>query len=105
MFCRLFFANYTSSLLAVNSTLLAYALGAAAIAGAVALALYFLSTQPAASGYGSYNSHYQSRGFRSADGESRTAYVVSTEYRVMLQGVVAMTFSPYWALPRIYILS
>ena len=81
MFCRLFFANYTSSLLAVNSTLLAYALGAAAIAGAVALALYFLSTQPAASGYGSYNSHYQSRGFRSADGELGAGYVgVSTEY-------------------------
>eukprot|EP00090_Calanus_glacialis_P018273 TRINITY_DN2834_c0_g1_i2.p1 TRINITY_DN2834_c0_g1~~TRINITY_DN2834_c0_g1_i2.p1 ORF type:complete len:218 (-),score=85.70 TRINITY_DN2834_c0_g1_i2:10-663(-) len=63
---RLFFANYTSSLLAVNSTLLAYALAAAAIAGAVGLALYFLSTQPASSGYNSYN--YQSRGFRSGEG-------------------------------------
>eukprot|EP00092_Neocalanus_flemingeri_P028423 GFUD01030864.1.p1 GENE.GFUD01030864.1~~GFUD01030864.1.p1 ORF type:complete len:234 (+),score=82.20 GFUD01030864.1:49-702(+) len=73
---RLFFANFTSGLLAVNGTLLAYALAAAAIAGAVALALYFLATQPASSGYNSYNNNYQSRGFRSGDGD--TGYSVLT---------------------------
>jgi len=73
---RLFFANYTSSLLAVNSTLLAYALAAAAVAGAVALALYVLSTQPASSGYNSYSSYnQQSRGFRSEGG---TGYDILT---------------------------
>ena len=62
---RLFFANYTSSLLAVNSTLLAYGVGIAAIVGAVILALYFLSSQQ--SGYSSYNNQY--RGFRSEGGQ------------------------------------
>jgi len=83
---RLFFANYTSSLLAVNSTLLAYALAAAAIAGAVALALYFLSTQPASSGYSGYNNNYQSRGFRSGEGD--TGYSVLT-----LLGVASEIYS------------
>lgn len=39
---RLFFVNFTSSLVQVNATLLAYALVAAAIIGAVAIALYYL---------------------------------------------------------------
>merc|ERR1711962_1588081 len=50
---RLFFANYTSSLLAVNTTILLYALAAAAVVGAVVLALYLLANAPSrASGYG-----------------------------------------------------
>jgi len=66
---RLFFANYTSSLLAVNTTILLYALAAAAVVGAVVLALYLLANAPSrASGYGGYGySDYDSysRGFRS----------------------------------------
>merc|ERR1712126_770810 len=68
---RLFFANYTSSLLAVNTTILLYALAAAAVVGAVVLALYLLAIAPSrASGYGGgygysdYDSY--SRGFRSS---------------------------------------
>lgn len=65
---RLFFANYTSSLISINSTILLYAVGAAAIVGAVALALYFLATSPAPSAYGSYQQQYQARGFRDNSG-------------------------------------
>ena len=56
---RLFFANYTSSLIAVNSTILAYALLAVAIAGAAAVALYYLYLESASSkSYGSYGQSY-----------------------------------------------
>ena len=65
---RLFFANFTSSLVQVNSTLLAYALVGLAIAGAAGLALYYLYLQSASSGgYGQYSQYgynqysYQSR--------------------------------------------
>ena len=54
---RLFFANYTSSLLSVNSTILAYALLALAMGGAAAVALYYLyleSASASSSSYGSY---------------------------------------------------
>ena len=56
---RLFFANFTSSLIAVNSTLLAYALVGLAIAGAAGLALYYLYLQSASSGggYGQYGNY------------------------------------------------
>lgn len=51
---RLFFANFTSSLVTVNSTLLAYALVGLAVAGAAGLALYYLYLQSASSGAGGY---------------------------------------------------
>jgi len=66
---RVFFANYTSGLLAVNSTILLYALAAAGVVGAVMLALYLLANAPARSGYGSSYSEYEggyARGFRSS---------------------------------------
>merc|ERR1711881_713312 len=55
---RLFFVNFTSSLVQVNSTILAYALLALAIAGAAAVALsyLYLESQSSSSGYGSYGS-------------------------------------------------
>ena len=53
-FFRLFFANLTSSLVTVNSTLLAYALVGLAVAGAAGLALYYLYLQSASSGAGGY---------------------------------------------------
>ena len=52
---RLFFANFTSSLITVNSTLLAYALVGLAVAGAAGLALYYLYLQSASSGAGGYS--------------------------------------------------
>merc|ERR1712037_912573 len=51
---RLFFANFTSSLIQVNSTLLAYALVGLAVAMAAGLALYYLYLQSASSGAGGY---------------------------------------------------
>jgi len=55
---RLFFANYTSSLLSVNSTILAYALLALAMGGAAAVALYYLYLESASSSSSSYGSQY-----------------------------------------------
>ena len=66
-FARLIFANFTSSLLVVNSTLLAIAGLAALVGGAILLALYYLANvSQSSSGYGYQYSNYQySRGFRS----------------------------------------
>jgi len=58
---RLLFANFTSSLLIVNSTLLAYAALALAALGALAYLFYYLTTQNSSSGgygYGSSSSGY-----------------------------------------------
>ena len=55
---RLFFANYTSSLLSVNSTILAYALLALAMGGAAAVALYYLYLESASSSSSSYGQAY-----------------------------------------------
>jgi len=65
---RLFFVNFTSSLVQVNSTILAYALLALAIAGAAAVALYYLYLESASagSGYGQYSQYGQnSYGYQS----------------------------------------
>ena len=64
---RLFFVNFTSSLLTVNSTILAYAVLALAIAGAAAVALYYLYLESASSGgYGQYSQYGQnSYGYQS----------------------------------------
>jgi len=65
---RLFFVNFTSSLVQVNSTILAYALLALAIAGAAAVALYYLYLESASagSGYGQYSQYSQnSYGYQS----------------------------------------
>ena len=56
---RLFFVNFTSSLIQVNATLLAYGLIFLAIVGAAAVALYYLfleSQNSGGTGYGSYGS-------------------------------------------------
>ena len=65
---RLFFVNFTSSLIQVNATLLAYGLIFLAIVGAAAVALYylFLESQSSSSGYGSYGS---SSGYGQAYGQ------------------------------------
>ena len=63
---RLFFANYTSSLVSVNSTLLAYGLLALSMGGALALALYYLyleSASASASSYGAYGSEKEGPGY------------------------------------------
>merc|ERR1711902_399988 len=60
---RVFFANYTSSLLAVNTTLLAYAGIIVAAGVVVGLVLYFIATNPQQRHYSSnsYNSNYYSQ--------------------------------------------
>merc|ERR1712141_131414 len=60
---RVFFANYTSSLLAVNTTLLAYAGIIVAAGVVVGLVLYFIATNPQQRYYGSNacNSNYYSQ--------------------------------------------
>lgn len=65
---RLFFVNFTSSLVQVNTTILAYGLILLAIVGAAAVALYYLylESQNSSSGYGSYGSSYQSYNYNYA---------------------------------------
>merc|ERR1711878_262152 len=60
---RVFFANYTSGLLAVNTTILAYAGIIVAAGVVVGLVLYFIATNPQQRYYGSnaYNSNYYSQ--------------------------------------------
>merc|ERR1712233_126560 len=54
---RLLFANYTSGLLAVNTTILAYAGIIVAAGVVVGLVLYFIATNPQSSKYYSSNSY------------------------------------------------
>merc|ERR1711933_482817 len=54
---RVFFANYTSGLLAVNTTILAYAGIIVAAGVVVGLVLYFIATNPQSSKYYSSNSY------------------------------------------------
>ena len=65
---RLFFVNFTSSLVAVNTTLLAYGLIFLAIVGAAAVALYYLylESQNSSSDYGSYGSSYNNYNYNYA---------------------------------------
>merc|ERR1711899_140887 len=63
---RLFFANYTSGLLAVNTTLLLYA-GIIVAAGiVVGLVLYFIATNPQSSRYYNSNSYSNSQYYSQA---------------------------------------
>ena len=66
---RLFFVNFTSSLVAVNSTILAYALLGLAILAAGAVALYYLYLESQnAGGGGGYGDGYR------ADDDFRYSY-------------------------------
>ncbi len=59
---RLFFTNFTSSLVQVNATILAYALLGLAILAAGAVALYYLyleSQNQSSGGYGSSHNSYE----------------------------------------------
>merc|ERR1739848_938463 len=64
---RVFFANYTSNLLAVNTTILAYAGIIVAAGVVVGLVLYFIATNPQPQqrdryyGSNAYNSNYYSQ--------------------------------------------
>merc|ERR1711944_109655 len=60
---RVFFANYTSSLLAVNTTILAYAGIIVAAGVVVGLVLYFIATNPQQRHYSSnaYSNNYYSQ--------------------------------------------
>merc|ERR1712024_144750 len=63
---RVFFANYTSGLLAVNTTLLLYA-GIIVAAGiVVGLVLYFIATNPQSSRYYNSNSYSNSQYYSQA---------------------------------------
>ena len=64
---RLFFVNFTSSLVTVNTTLLAYGLIFLAILGAAAVALYYLYLESqSSSSYGSYGSSAYSSSYNYA---------------------------------------
>merc|ERR1711953_846375 len=71
---RLFFVNFTSSLVQVNTTILAYGLIFLAVVGAAAVAPYYLYLESQNSGgygssYGSYNQYnYQSYARSANDG-------------------------------------
>lgn len=70
---RLFFANFTSSLIQVNSTILAYALIALAVAGAAALALYYLYLESANAGSGQHYGYGQQYGQDSYEYNARSS--------------------------------
>ena len=57
---RLFFVNFTSSLVQVNATILAYGLIIAAIIGAAAVALYYLYIESQKNSSYGYNNYQQS---------------------------------------------
>merc|ERR1711983_589208 len=63
---RLFFANYTSGLLAVNTTILAYAGIIVAAGVVVGLVLYFIATNPQSSRYYNNNSYSNSQYYSQA---------------------------------------
>jgi hypothetical protein len=65
---RLFFVNFTSSLVQVNATILAYGLLFLAVVGAAAVALYYLylESQSSSGGYGSYGQNYQNYNYNYA---------------------------------------
>merc|ERR1711994_205684 len=63
---RLLFANYTSGLLAVNTTILAYAGIIVAAGVVVGLVLYFIATNPQSSKYYSSNSYSNSNYYSQA---------------------------------------
>merc|ERR1712038_442443 len=63
---RVFFANYTSGLLAVNTTILAYAGIIVAAGVVVGLVLYFIATNPQSSKYYSSNSYSNSNYYSQA---------------------------------------
>lgn len=104
---RLFFVNFTSSLVQVNATILAYGLLFLAILGAAAVALYYLylESQNSGSGYGysygqqGYGQGYQyaryvSRGSRSLVSLSRALKSLSLSY-VRVCPKVCYFFPPY----------
>merc|ERR1712241_36749 len=63
---RVFFANYTSGLLAVNTTILAYAGIIVAAGVVVGLVLYFIATNPQSSRYYNSNSYSNSQYYSQA---------------------------------------
>lgn len=66
---RLFFVNFTSSLIQVNATLLAYGLIFLAIVGAAAVALYYLFLESQSSGGSGYGSYGSTSGYGQAYGQ------------------------------------
>ena len=66
---RLFFVNFTSSLIQVNATLLAYGLIFLAIVGAAAVALYYLFLESQSSGGSGYGSYGSASGYGQAYGQ------------------------------------
>ena len=60
---RLFFVNFTSSLIQVNATILAYGLLFLAILGAAAVALYYLYLESASGSSGGYGQGYGQQGY------------------------------------------
>ena len=68
---RLFFVNFTSSLVQVNATILAYGLLFLAIVGAAAVALYYLYLESASGSSGGYGQSYGSQGYGSYQNYAR----------------------------------
>lgn len=71
---RLFFVNFTSSLIQVNATILAYGLIFLAIVGAAAVALYYLFLESQKGGDETYGSYGQSSGYNYQYARSNDAY-------------------------------
>merc|ERR1711933_640438 len=88
---RVFFANYTSGLLAVNTTLLAYA-GIIVAAGiVVGLVLYFIATNPQSSRY--YSTSYSNSQYYSQARMLHDSGLLSEDWNLM--GLVTKALNIY----------
>merc|ERR1712186_242195 len=88
---RLFFANYTSGLLAVNTTLLAYAGIIVAAGVVVGLVLYFIATNPQSSRY--YGNSYSNSQYYSQARMLHDAGILSEDWNLM--GLVTKALNIY----------
>merc|ERR1712024_223490 len=88
---RVFFANYTSGLLAVNTTILAYAGIIVAAGVVVGLVLYFIATNPQSSRY--YSNAYSNSGYYSQARMLHDAGILSEDWNLM--GLVTKALNIY----------
>merc|ERR1712106_1131006 len=75
---RLFFTNFTSGLLAVNTTILSYAALITAAGGVVGLVLYYLATSPQSR----YSQQYSNSQYYSSSRMFKDLGLVSTAFEV-----------------------
>merc|ERR1719203_1282543 len=86
---RLFFTNFTSGLLAVNTTILSYAALIIAAGGVVGLVLYYLATSPSSR----YSQQYSNSQYYSSSRMFHDLGIASSDFDLM--GLVSTAFEVY----------